>query len=129
MRYVSIGLGLVLILIGVAILFQAPSAPIEPTRQGDAPVFNSVAEYSGKLVANRVLGGMFITAGVLAFCLGGLGCDICEAVANKQRADRLARQLAEAQRQNAQAAEPGAVADGGRETGFSGFTGPQGGHC
>src|SRR5262245_3248263 len=119
MRYVSIGLGLVLILIGVAILFQAPSTPVEPTRQGDAPVFNSVAEYSGKLVANRVLGGVLIAAGVLAFCLGGLGCDICAAVASKQRADRLARQLAEAQRQNAQAAEPSAAADGDRDAGSS----------
>ena len=101
MRYVSIGLGLVLIMIGVAILFQAPHS--------------SVAEYSGQLVANRVLGGVFIAAGVLAFCLGGLGCDICEAVASKQRAERLARQLAEAQRQNAQAAEPAVAADRPRE--------------
>ena len=115
MRYVSIGLGLVLIMIGVAILFQDPHSPVEPTRQGDDPVFNSVAEYSGQLVANRVLGGVFIAAGVLAFCLGGLGCDICEAVASKQRAERLARQLAEAQRQNAQAAEPAVAADRPRE--------------
>jgi hypothetical protein len=92
MRYVSIGLGLVLIIIGVAILFQAPGTPIEPTRQGDAPVSNSVAEYSGKLVANRVLGGVFLAAGVLAFCLGGLGCDICEEVASKQRAAQQEKQ-------------------------------------
>jgi hypothetical protein len=78
MRFASMGLGIVLLFIALALLIQA--------------LFN---EIGGALI---VIGGALIIAGALSFSVGCLGCDIIEA-AVKAEAGRLAKQLPETQQE------------------------------
>jgi hypothetical protein len=68
MRFASMGLGIVLLVIALALLVQGSYTEIE---------------------------GALIVAGVLAFSAGCLGCDIIEAAAVKREPDRMAKQLSE----------------------------------
>ena len=72
MRFASLGLGIVLLVMALALLLQG--------------------SYQG-------LAGALVIAGALAFSVGCLGCDMIEAAAVKREAGRLAKQLPETQQE------------------------------